>query len=524
MSMVNQMAKDRDIVSSSDYVLSAQDTKFVQSNSELSDTKFETKQMSFFHDAFRRFAQNKGSVVAGIIILFLLAFSLIVPAVSGQDVVNNEPYYAECLPKNPLFAGTGFWDGTKKVDAPIQQYISYQEKGQLVSGTKRDKDTTNLNSYYTCRYDTYIKGYAYQSFDEETYNALVAYDKTVEAKRRILFPLVDYTTYCETAFTNSFTRDQVEGWYKQNAYASFKVGANKQPLYVLDSSGDAILNADGTFELERIYLKDSFGNYVYSDRTGEAGAYSYACRINFDNYYIKTHGHAPLFILGSDTNGKDLMTRLAIGGRVSLLLGITVSVINFILGAIYGAIEGYYGGVVDLVMERISEILAEVPTTIIFVLFNWYLRNKIPTIVLLFFAFIFVGWLGTAATVRMQFYRFKNQEYVLAARTLGASDARLIVKHIFPNSLGTVVTSSVLMIPGVIFSESSLSYLQIIDLSSSGMTSIGTMLSEAQGAYTTNPNLIIWPALFISLLMICFNMFGNGLRDAFNPTLRGAEE
>jgi len=142
----------------------------------------------------------------------------------------------------------------------------------------------------------------------------------------------------------------------------------------------------------------------------------------------------------------------------------------------------------------------------------------------MFFAFIFVGWLGMASTVRMQFYRFKNQEYVLAARTLGASDARLIVKHIFPNSLGTVVTSSVLMIPGVIFSESSLSYLKIIDLTTSGLTSIGTMLSEGQSSFTTYPNLIIWPALFISLLMICFNIFGNGLRDAFNPTLRGAEE
>lgn len=519
------MDNNQAILNPTDRVLSADEATFVQSDSQISDTKFETKQMSFFHDAFRRFAQNKGSLVAGVIILFLLFFSLITPLASGHDTTTTEPYYAYCTPKNPLFAGTGFWDGTETGDFPIQKYIQLYETGRLVSGHKRDTNTTNLNSYYTVRYDTYIRGYSYASFEEAEFNELVEYDKTVDEKKRILCPLVDYEGYAESAFTTSILRNQIESVYTQNAYIAYKLDKKKQPVYVLDSNGDAIIDeATGAVKLEYICKLDSAGNYVYYERSGDPGAYSYSCRINFDNYYAKTHGSAPLYVLGSDAQGRDIMTRLAVGGRLSLLLGIVVSAINFIIGAIYGAIEGYYGGKVDLVMERISEILSEVPTTIIFVLFNWYLSKQIPTIVLMFFAFIFIGWLGTAATVRMQFYRFKNQEYVLAARTLGASDARLIVKHIFPNALGTVVTSSVLMIPGVIFSESSLSYLKIIDLSTSGLTSIGTMLSEGQTSFTTYPNLIIWPALFISLLMICFNIFGNGLRDAFNPTLRGAEE
>ena len=133
------------------------------------------------------------------------------------------------------------------------------------------------------------------------------------------------------------------------------------------------------------------------------------------------------------------------------------------------------------------------------------------------------GWVGIASTVRMQFYRFKGQEYVLAARTLGASDRRLIFKHIFPNALGTIITSSILTIPGVIFSESILSYLHIINLETSSLTSIGTMLSNGQGYLSTYPHIILFPAIFISLLEISFNLFGNGLRDAFNPSLRGAD-
>jgi oligopeptide transport system permease protein len=129
-----------------------------------------------------------------------------------------------------------------------------------------------------------------------------------------------------------------------------------------------------------------------------------------------------------------------------------------------------------------------------------------------------------AARVRMPFYRFKRQEYILAARTLGAKDGRLMFKHIFPNSIGTIITGSVLVIPGVIFSESSLSYLGIINLETSSLTSVGTLLAQGQGYLSTYPHIIFFPALFIALLEISFNLFGNGLRDAFNPSLRGVEE
>jgi oligopeptide transport system permease protein len=129
-----------------------------------------------------------------------------------------------------------------------------------------------------------------------------------------------------------------------------------------------------------------------------------------------------------------------------------------------------------------------------------------------------------SSRVRMQFYRFKNQEYVLAARTLGANDWSIMFKHIFPNSLGTIITGSILVIPGVIFSETSLTYLGIINLDSPTMSSIGSMLANGQSVMSSYPHIMLYPALFIALLEISFNLFGNGLRDAFNPSLRGTED
>ena len=216
--------------------------------------------------------------------------------------------------------------------------------------------------------------------------------------------------------------------------------------------------------------------------------------------------------------------RLAGGIRLSLLLAISVSILNFIIGALYGAIEGYYGGAIDIILERVSDILSGVPFIVVATLFQIHLAAKLGAVPCLLFAFVLTGWIGTASRVRTQFYRFKNQEYVMAARTLGAKDSRIIWKHIFPNTLGTLITSSALVIPLVIMDESMLSYLGIVKLSTQKFTSLGTLLSDAEGIWTNYPHLMLFPALILSLLMICFNLFGNGLRDAFNPALRGVEE
>jgi oligopeptide transport system permease protein len=168
-------------------------------------------------------------------------------------------------------------------------------------------------------------------------------------------------------------------------------------------------------------------------------------------------------------------------------------------------------------MERFTEILGGVPWIVIMTLAILHLGNNFSTFLL---AITLTGWIGTSSLTRSQFYRYKRREYVLASRTLGASDWRLIFRHILPNSIGPIVTSSVLLIPGIIFSEATISYL---GLGLQGLPSLGVALSQAQEYLETSPYLIGWGSVIISILMISFNLFGNGLRDAFNPSLKGVE-
>ncbi len=225
----------------------------------------------------------------------------------------------------------------------------------------------------------------------------------------------------------------------------------------------------------------------------------------------------PKFLFGTDTSGFDLFKRSFAGLRTSLILGLCTAIFCFSFGLIWGSISGYFGGNVDIWMERFCEILGGVPWIVVMTICILHLGNNFFTFVL---ALCLTGWIGTASRTRTQFYRFKGREYVLASRTLGSSDVRLIFKHILPNSLGTIVTSSVLMIPSGIFSEATLAYL---NLGLQGRQSFGVMMSNNQPYLGVYPNLVIFPAVVMALMMISFNLFGNGLRDALNPVLKGSE-
>lgn len=225
----------------------------------------------------------------------------------------------------------------------------------------------------------------------------------------------------------------------------------------------------------------------------------------------------PKFLFGTDASGFDTFKRAFAGLRTSLILGLCTAAFCFTFGLIWGSVSGYFGGNVDIWMERFCEILGGVPWIVVMTLCILHLGNNFLTFVL---ALCLTGWIGTAHRTRSQFYRFKGREYVLASRTLGSSDIRLIFKHILPNSMGTIITSSVLMIPSSIFSEASLAYL---NLGLQGKQSFGVMMSNNQPYLGIYPNLVIFPAVIMALMMISFNLFGNGLRDAFNPALKGSE-
>ena len=222
--------------------------------------------------------------------------------------------------------------------------------------------------------------------------------------------------------------------------------------------------------------------------------------------------------LGTDALGRDLMTRLFRGARISLLIAVITVFTNVFIGVVYGAVSAYYGGKVDIFMTHLAEVMDGMPYVVVTILFMLVLGAGIFSIIL---AMTVTGWIGTSRLIRAQFYRFKGREYGLAARTLGVPDRILIFRHILPNCVGPLITRSMIAIPGAIFSESFLAYIGL------GIAppnpSIGILLSDGQKVLLQYPYQTVFPAILISVLMIAFNLFSNGLRDALDPTKRGEE-
>ena len=526
------------------------------------DKKLDTKPIGYFKDAWLRFRKNKGSVFAFGIIAFLVLFAIFVPMFTQYTVAYDDVYYRYNYPKNQICVdlGLNFWDGCTKKTVNEQTFIEYyaigQETGKLaVKNEKFKLEELSNGDYYTFRLDTYNStGCIFIKLSGEEFRKLQAYQD--EFNIQVVYPAINklpegWETSYPQLVTNANLWYQVEEVYSTNPDGSVNTKKKKPVPYVeRNADGSIKYDADGNMLFKtnyREYTAEQIasGDIYYDMYTskmlieGNSKKYQYAIqkqgdqyevRVDYYEYYIYKHQYLlkdgisrPHFIFGSTHAGKDIFTCLASGARLSFVLAICVSAVNMIVGAIYGAIEGYYGGKLDLFMERFSDILSAVPFMIVITLLKMHMGGT-SQLLILFIAFFLTGWIGMASRVRMQFYRFKNQEYVLAARTLGARDTRVMFKHIFPNSLGTIVTGSILSIPGMIFSESSLSYLGIINLQTGSMTSVGNMLASAQNYLTSYPYMMLFPALFICLLMLSFNLFGNGLRDAFNPSLRGAED
>lgn len=508
---------------------------FAHENIKLHDHKLETKARGYFADAFFRFTRNKASVTASIIIGLILLFALFVPILTPTSVQTiMDPYYAKKGPRNTILYNIGVNGSQSKVLTDRALYYElgkgvaaeFSEENPVVTieesrkskyqpvvkyGKATEANYGDSSARYKAAVDQYLAvGFKYISIEQSRYLEMRAWEE--EKNLKLFYPLIASN---EWTFGEG-SADAANYWYKAST--------RNDPVKIVGGQAVPIPYApDMVFEDN--YMRDASNNFVYYVHTG-GGSFEtaqYKVRVLYYNYYQYIYGREPNYIFGTDSQGYSMIYRLSTGVRLSLIIAVLVSTINFVIGALYGAVEGYYGGATDLVMERISDILAGVPFVVTVTLFQLHFAAKVGSFVGLLFAYVATGWLGTASSVRTQFYRYKNQEYVLAARTLGASDNRIMWKHIFPNTLGTLITSSVLVIPGVIFSESMLSYLGIIKVGGATTTSLGTLLSDASAIWTSYPSLMIFPALIISLLMISFNLFGNGLRDAFNPQLRGSD-
>ena len=510
--------------------------KFAERTDLHHDSKFDTKPVSYFQGAFRRFAKNKGAVVGGIVIICLVLFAIIAPIFTPFAPAYYDQVYGHTPPRSKVMEklGVDFWDGYRKKETSELAYLK-DLAIQLETGHEVIKDgeveistAEDGTKLYTYRYSPmYGVGFGkYKIISEEEFADIQRYQD--ETGIQVLYPTVQYSErptveknkYDANIYyklqSNSAATVRPKGGKVEANYWTYPEG--EKPTLVAEYNSSRIEGEDGITKGGKTYYY-AYGRYV------DGGV---EVRAEYYEYYIYQHTHVlkdgidePLFIFGTTDTGKDIFACLAYGARFSFMFAIIVAISNFLVGVIWGSISGYFGGKTDLFMERFTEILGAVPSMIVITLLKYHMGQAL----VLFLSFFATGWIGMAHLTRMQFYRFKNQEYVLAARTLGATDRRIMFKHIFPNGLGTIVTSCALIIPSMIYSETSLSYLGIINLEAGNTTSVGTLIAAGQKSIVANAAYVaFFPCMFLCLLMLSFNLFGNGLRDAFNPSLRGAED
>jgi oligopeptide transport system permease protein len=218
---------------------------------------------------------------------------------------------------------------------------------------------------------------------------------------------------------------------------------------------------------------------------------------------------------GTDVLGRDIFTRTWMGTRISLYIAFIAVLIDMLFGLSYGLISGYFGGAVDTAMQRFVEILNGIPNLVIVTLLIIVLKPGLLTIT---FSLMITGWIGMSRIARAQMLKLKQQEFVLASRTLGAKDFFIIFKEILPNILGAIITNTMFSIPNAIFTEA---FLAFIGLGvPAPMASLGSLISEAFKSFTTHPYMIVPPLVVLAVLMLSFNMLADGIRDAFDPKMK----
>ena len=238
------------------------------------------------------------------------------------------------------------------------------------------------------------------------------------------------------------------------------------------------------------------------------------CYVNgVDEYELM--GVEESFWFGTDQYGRDQWTRVWYGTMISLFIAFIAAIIDFFVGVTYGGISGYFGGKVDNIMQRIIEILVGIPNLVIIILAIIILK---PGLVSIICAIVLTGWVGMARIVRGQVLKLKGLEYVLASRTLGLSHTTILMKDILPNSIAQIIITTMFTIPGAIFFEAFLSFIGLG--LPAPMASLGTVINDGFESLQVFPFLVIFPSIVISLLLISFNLLGDGLRDALDPKMK----
>ncbi len=428
--------------------------------------KIEGKPIGAMKDAMMRFAKNKAALVAFIMLTILLLFTIFGPIVVKYDyqAVSSGRYLT---PKVQLVEKLGFLDGMDEKEFYIYDYDQFIAH---VEGIYNSNKPSNKNIIYTVKMG-----------EDNIPKTIKRDDASPEA--------------------SGLTLDELKADMSANPDIQFMF--DKGVGRFTDYSDKAVENQT----VVEADITDAETNAKYEIHSVEYDTYLYNGLTEDDYHWF-----------GTDGSGRDYFARCWMATRLSLLIGLIAATFNLIVGLIYGAISGYYGGTTDMIMQRVLEILGGVPWFVVFMIMVARFGQSMWAILI---AFVITGWIGISRVTRMQFLRYRNREYVLAARSFGVNDKKLMFRHILPNGIGTLITTTILIIPLTIFGESSFA---VLGLGIEGKISLGTLLND--GRVALNPlepyfHVTFFPAIIISILMLSFNMIGNGLRDAFNPALRG---